>query len=98
MAYRKTLRAIRLERKLARCAAMRAAKERKRLAAAAEMPAWRRVGTLLIVVHAAPDGRAVAVQAHGRRDWFRCGSERAVRGALARMLWRVKDAQKGRVS
>ena len=48
---------------------------------------WKRVGTFLLVVHAAPDGRNVASQAHNCATWYRCGSERAVRGALARMLW-----------
>jgi len=42
---------------------------------------------LLVIVNASPDGRTVAVHAHGRAEWYRCGSERAVRGALARMLW-----------
>ena len=51
---------------------------------------WKRVGTFLVVVHAAPDGRTIAIQAHGCETWYRCGSERAVRGALARMLWNKK--------
>jgi hypothetical protein len=65
---------------------MRAAKERKRLAATADCEGWKRVGTFLLVVHAGPDGRTMALQAHGCDRWYRCGSERAVRGALARML------------
>lgn len=68
---------------------MRAAKERKRIATAAECEGWKRVGMFLVVVHAAPDGKSVALQAHGCETWERCGSERAVRGALARMLWKT---------
>ena len=52
-----------------------------------ECEGWKRVGTFLVVVHAAPDGRTMALQAHGCETWERCGSERAVRGALARMLY-----------
>lgn len=28
------------------------------------------------------------LQAHSTRTWHRCGSERAVRGALAKMMWK----------
>lgn len=63
-----------------------AAKERKRLAS--DPGEWRRVFSLLIVGHASPDGRTLALQAHSTRTWYRCGSERAVRGALAKMMWR----------
>lgn len=64
---------------------MRAAKERKRLAEPASN--WKRVATLLVTVDAAPDGRTVAIRVNGRRAWSRCGSERAVRGALAKLLY-----------
>jgi hypothetical protein len=64
---------------------MRAAKERKRLAN--NLGEWRRVFSLLIVGHVAPDGRTLALQAHNCKTWYRCGSERAVRGALAKMMW-----------
>jgi hypothetical protein len=66
------------------------ARERKRMAEAETDPQWRRVWTGIVTVDAAPDGRHVALRAHGHREWFRCGSERAVRGALARLLWGLK--------
>jgi hypothetical protein len=83
--YRKSRRAIVLQHKRERCAAMRAAKERKRLANTPEK--WERVFTLLVIGHAAPDGRTLALQVHNCKTWYRCGSVRAVRGALARMMW-----------
>lgn len=85
------MRKARRERVLCRCAGMRAAKERKRLDRAKECEGWKRVGTFLVVVHAGPDGRTMAIQAHGCDTWTRCGSERAVRGALARMLWERRE-------
>jgi hypothetical protein len=46
---------------------------------------------MVLLVSASPDGRHVAIKAsHGRNDWHRCGSERAVRGALAGIIWRMK--------
>lgn len=64
-----------------------AAKARKRLQSMAGEPDWTLTGTYLIRVYAAPDGRTMEMHLHGgRRDWYRCGSERAVRGALARMM------------
>ena len=62
-----------------------AGRERKRLAL--DPGNWRRVFSLLVVGHASPDGRTLALQAHSTRTWHRCGSERAVRGALAKMMW-----------
>lgn len=61
------------------------ARERKRAADVATLPGWRRVRTLLLAVWAGPDGRSAAIYCDGEQ--FRCGSERAVRGALAKMLW-----------
>lgn len=67
------------------------ARERKRLERANEFGSWRRVATVLLVVHAAPDGRHMAINAvHGAGEWMRCGSERAVRAALARALWGLR--------
>ena len=88
--YRKSRRTIVLQGKRDRCVAMRAAKERKRLAAGAECEGWKRVGTFLVIVHAGPDGRSVGISARSCGEWYRCGSERAVRGALARMFWRLR--------
>ena len=83
--YRKSHRALVLERKRVRCATMRAAKERRRLAERFDAPDWRRVRTLLVAVYAHSDGRHAGLWINGAA--FRCGSERAVRGALARMMW-----------
>ena len=52
-----------------------------------ECEGWKRVGTFLVIVHAGPDGRSVGISARSCGEWYRCGSERAVRGALARMLY-----------
>ena len=87
--YRKSIYRKRYERKAAKCAAMRAAKERKRLAFDPDREQWRCVRTVLLRVWAGPDGRSVALYADGRP--VRCGSERAVRGALAQMLYGKKE-------
>jgi len=88
--YRKSVVASRLERKRKQCAAMRAAKERKRLAAAAECGSWttRRVE---FEASFSPCGKYVGLRAVNG-PWTRCGSERAVRIALGRVLWRHKPA------
>lgn len=94
--YRKSIRAIRYERKAARCETMRAAKERKRLARA---ESWTVIREIDIrdprtnnahhwTVSASPCGRYVDILADGRHHV--CGSERTVRSAIARVLWRVK--------
>ncbi len=75
------------DRQLCKSLAGVAARERKRRERTATDPGWSRVATLLVTVDAAPDGRSVALHAHGQRDWFRCGSERAVRGALVRVIY-----------
>lgn len=55
---------------------------------------WQRVGTYLLAVEAAPDGRHMAIEVHGGDcQRYLCGSERAVRGALARLLWRQETTQ-----
>ena len=84
--YRKSLYRIRYERKAARCSAMRAAKARKRSADTFDSPDWTRIRTVLVAVWAHRDGRHVALRINGRQ--FRCGCERAVRGVLARELYR----------
>ena len=64
------------------------ARERARRQRAEECGDWRRVATLVLVVTAASDGRSVGLLASGGSSpWERCGTERAVRAALARMLW-----------
>lgn len=86
--YRKSIWRKRYERKVAKCAAMRAAKERKRQAQLEKCGQWERVATVMLIIHAAPDGRSIALRAcGGRGEWMRCGTERAVRGALARVMW-----------
>ena len=74
----------------ARAMAGVAARERNRIARNSDCGEWKRVATLVVLVNAAPDGRTVAIQASGRGDWHLCGSERAVRGALARMIYAKK--------
>ena len=77
---------------LLRCAAMRAARERKRIASVDACDGWRRVCSALIVVHAAPDGKHIALRySDGHGTWSQCGSERAVRATLARLLWGVRN-------
>jgi hypothetical protein len=49
---------------------------------------WLRRTPLIIVRRVSPDGRRVALRVHGKTDWAVCGSERAVRGWLAKVLWK----------
>lgn len=84
--FRKSIVAKRLEAKRGKCAAMRAAKERKRM----EEPGqeWTHFEHVLrFAVH--PDGRHVSVRVG--EQWERCGSERSVRAVLARAIWRKCD-------
>jgi hypothetical protein len=89
--YRKSRRTLVLERKRQRCAAMRAAKERKRTESCADKHGgWPLVRSVWLAVYAAPDGRHLELHAASERgQWVRCGSVRAVRGALAKLLWRL---------
>jgi len=84
-----TMRKCLRERRLRRSVAGVAGRARKRAAFNAESAGWRRVATVLLVVHAAPDGRHMGLRTvlPGLGAWERCGTERAVRGALARELW-----------
>ena len=83
-------------RVLEKCEAMRAAKARRRVELAGVCGGWERVATLVLMVSAAPDGRSIAVRAcHGRGEWQRCGSVRAVRGALTRLIWSQRDHATG---
>jgi hypothetical protein len=67
------------------------AREQKRMESAAHSDGWRHVRTVWLEVYAAPDGRQVEMHvASERGEWRRCGSERAVRGALADIIWRMK--------
>ena len=68
-----------------KCANWRAAKERKRLAESFDGPEWMRVRTMIVGVYAHQDGRHLGVWIDGK-PW-KCGSERAVRGKLARMMY-----------
>ena len=71
------------------------ARERNRMLWAEECGEWTRVKTLILVVSAAPDGRNVGLWAAGCGEtWQRCGSERAVRGALAKLLWGKRTKKK----
>jgi hypothetical protein len=65
-----------------------AARERERRDRAVACGGWARVRSVLLVIHAAPDGRSIALRySDGAGEWMRCGSVRAVRGALARLIW-----------
>lgn len=86
--YRKSRRAMALARKRERCAAMRAAKERKRLAETLDGPDWTRVRTLIVGVYAHRDGRHVGLWIDGKA-WI-IGSERAARGKLAKLMYQQK--------
>lgn len=87
--FRKSIRAKRKEGKAAKCAAMRAAKDRKRIADAEKCGQWvtRR---LVFDVSFSPCGRYVGLRSESGR-WQRCGSERAVRGRLASVLYGHKE-------
>lgn len=85
-----TYRKQRSERRLRSSRAGVRKREQNRSERNKDCEGWKRVGTFLLVVHAAPDGRTMAIQAHGCERWYRCGSERAVRGALARMIYNAK--------
>ena len=78
----------RREKTLRKCSAMRAAKARRHAERAAECGSWERVATVLLHVTAAPDGRTIGIRyADGRGEWHRCGSERAVMGALRSVIY-----------
>ena len=62
------------------------ARERLRAERSKDDPGWTRVFTLLVIGEAAPDGRTLGLHVHGQKDWYRCGTARAVRAALARMM------------
>lgn len=67
------------------------ARERKRQASFDYAPCWHQVGVIVLTVYAGPDGRTVEIHAHGPTGkWARCGSERSVRGALAKLIWRIQ--------
>lgn len=68
-----------------KCATMRAAKERKRLAIAAECGTWA-TRRCEFEASFSPCGRYVGLRAING-PWTRCGSERSVRGALAKVIW-----------
>ena len=82
--YRKSRRAKLLERSRKGVEA----RERKRLAFDPDRESWRVVRTFLCRLWAAPDGRTVAIYVDGMM--VRCGSERAVRAALAKMIYARK--------
>jgi hypothetical protein len=82
--YYKRLKARRLERSRKGVAA----RERKRLGETFDGPDWSRVRTMIVGVYAHRDGLRVGIWIDGK-PW-KCGSERAVRGALARVLYRRK--------
>jgi hypothetical protein len=67
-----------------------AARERLRMERNADLPTrWPLVRSVLLSVYAAPDGRHVAMRsADGRGEVYVCGSERAARAAVSRMIWR----------
>lgn len=73
---------------------MRAAKERRRSESCRNEPGWRLVRTVWLEVYAGPDGRHVEIHAASEKGvWARCGSERAVRGAVSKILWGMGSAR-----
>ena len=68
-----------------KCAAMRAAKEHKRIERATECGTWA-MRLCQFEASFSPCGRYVGLRAING-PWQRCGSERSVRGALANVLW-----------
>lgn len=71
-----------------------AAKKLKRLRSREGDPEWRLVRAIWLAVYAAPDGRAVELHVVSERgQWRRCGAERAVRGALAQLIWSLCGRQ-----
>jgi len=90
--YRKSRRAIALQHKRERCAAMRAAKERNRLARAQECEAWETVGHFCLTVTANNMERAMGLQVWGPSGlWTRVGTHRACVAALARMIDEARE-------
>jgi hypothetical protein len=72
-----------------------AGRERKRREREEAAGNWEPLGVMLVVMRAAPDGRRMALAVHERMDWTVCGTERAVRSALARAMWGKKSAVTG---
>lgn len=95
--YRKSVRRNRYEGKVARCAAMRAAKERKRLARPVT-PEWESVRVIKStdprtgVAHEwklSSNGITICLEIDG--CYYRCASERTIRAILAREMWKCKN-------
>jgi len=88
----KAYRARKLEQRRLWSRNANAAKARKRELSTADAPGWVCTGTYIIRTFAAPDHRTMELHVFGGRDQlYRCGSERAVRGALSRLLWRQES-------
>jgi len=87
--YRKSILTLRKEAKRkADCEKMRRwrdAKERKRLERAQECGEWTYRDIVLRAAFS-PDGREVGLR-FADDTWSRCGSERFVRGQLAKKIW-----------
>lgn len=88
----------RREKVLRKCAAMRAAKEHRRLERVADAGNWEVVRRIVStdprtgvahewVLSAAPDGMRVALSVDGQREI--AGSERRLRAMLARVMWGI---------
>jgi hypothetical protein len=81
-----------LERRKAWSRNAHAAKARKRAESQADDPGWTCTGTYIMRAFAAPDGRTMELHlCGGSREWYRCGSERSVRGAVACVLRRMRN-------
>lgn len=83
--YRKSIRALRKERMFVRMEKMRAAKERKRIAADSGAGTWT-AHEYLLRFSVSPCGRFVGLRVGDA--WERCGSERTIRAVLAKAIWR----------
>ena len=71
-----------------------AARERlRRERNAAECEKWKLVRSVLLYIHASPDGKRIALQAFDSvGEWHKCGTERATLNALRKIAWRLRRA------
>ena len=68
-----------------------AAKERKRLELGNDIGSWTTLKTLIVGMSVSPDGRHVAMTINGRH--YICGTERAMRAKLAKVMYKTRGAE-----
>jgi len=81
------------ERKKEIISAIREAKAKTRMERAAKLPKWTK-RNVVFYVSFSPCGKYVGLRAVNGQ-WTRCGSERAVRATLGRVLWLGRRGKKG---